>query len=382
MNKNTLKAFTEQAAILEYDGGLDRKAATFRAFELCFPRDYLECMRIAGETPDGMTALYEFLEGLITGTAQRAGEGQPMGAGTKRTETHGTAPEGTPPIKARKGTEALAYMTGKGISLIGAYESGATITSGETWAAAFTADMKIIDALRAGMDSRAKGKITRFYFLPQAAGLLCLDIDRKNGKDGIEEFYAWAEKAGKPRHLLPRFLQDLPANFPCYVQSPSGGLHLYFSYTGGKLQKKPLSPETPGVEIKHGAPGLTSPGSYKNGNPYILHGEIENAPPLPAFILAAIEPPKKKAATYIPQRNEKKEWGKSSWEKIREWTEADGAGAGRNDKAFNLARHARNHGYTEAETLAAIRGEPSLDGLPEKEIETAVHSAFSRGKTA
>ena len=113
-----------------------------------------------------------------------------------------------------------------------------------------------------------------------------------------------------------------------------------------------------------------------------MHGEIENAPPLPAFILAAIEPPKKKAATYIPQRNEKKEWGKSSWEKIREWTEADGAGAGRNDKAFNLARHARNHGYTEAETLAAIRGEPSLDGLPEKEIETAVHSAFSRGKTA
>jgi hypothetical protein len=29
-----------------------------------------------------------------------------------------------------------------------------------------------------------------------------------------------------------------------------------------------------------------------------------------------------------------------------------------------------------------MMGEPYLDGLPEIEIKTAVHSAFSRGKTA
>jgi len=297
----------------------------------------------------------------------------------KITETK-QPPKPAPPLKTREGTEALAYMTGKGIALIGAYDTGATIAKGEAWASAFTADMKIIDGLRAGTDSRIKGRITRFYFLPDKAGLLCLDIDRKNGKDGIEEFYLWAEQAGKPRHLLPHILQDLPHNFPCYVSTPSGGFHLYFRYAGARLQKRPLSPITPAVEIKHGPPGLTSPGSYKNGLPYILHGELDQAPPLPAFILAAIEPQGQRAAAYIPQG--KKEWGKPSWDKIREWTEKDGAGAGRNDRAFNLARHARNHGYTEAEALNAIRQDADINGLPEKEIETAIMSAYSKRITA
>jgi hypothetical protein len=247
----------------------------------------------------------------------------------------------------------------------------------------FTTDFREIAALMAGKGNReglARGTaIERFYFIPANSGLLCLDIDRK---DGIVELYAWAERTGKPGHLLPRFLQDLPANFPCYVQTPSGGLHLYFSYSGGKVQRKTLSPETPGVEIKHGAPGLTAPGSYKNGTPYILYGDLETAPPLPAFILAAIELPKPQAAVYIPQPQRKKAWGKPAWDKIREWTEMDGTGAGRNDRAFHLACHARNHGYTEAETVDALRGEPCLDGLQVKEIETAVHSAFSKRKIA
>jgi hypothetical protein len=35
----------------------------------------------------------------------------------------------------------------------------------------------------------------------------------------VEEFYSWAERAGKPRHLLPLFLQDLPHSFPCFIQA-------------------------------------------------------------------------------------------------------------------------------------------------------------------
>jgi hypothetical protein len=373
------EAFTERAAIFEFDGGLDRRSATLAAFALCFPGDCRAMKETAAAYPDGETALYEYLEGLIKTGPQAHEEGPRMNAETKKTDTH-APPKERPPIPHHEGLQALKYMTAHGIPLIGAYDTGATIAKGEAWASAFTTDMKIINALRAGKDCRANSRITRFYFLPQTAGLLCLDIDRKNGKDGIAEFYAWAERAGKPRILLPRILQDIPANFPCYVSTPSGGLHLYFSYAGVKIQNKPLSPDTPGVELKHGAPGLTSPGSYKNGTPYILHGDIENSPPFPAFILAAIEGPKPKAPAY--QTHAKKEWGKAPWDKIREWTEADGPGAGRNDRAFHLARHARNHGYTETEALAAMRGDPYLDGLPEKEIETAAHSAFSKGKTA
>jgi hypothetical protein len=282
----------------------------------------------------------------------------------------------------REGIPALQYMTGRGIALIGAYDSGAAIAKGEAWAATFTADYAIISALLAGQDSRAKGKINRFYFIPQTAGLLCLDIDRKNGKDGIQEFYSFCERAGKPRHLLPAIFRDLPQSFPCYVSTPSGGYHLYFKYTGGKVQKKLLAPDTPAVEIKQGAPGLTVPGSYKGGRPYVLHGDIDAAPPLPAFILESLVPPKPQAPAYRPATDVKKEWGRPSWDKIKEWTETDGNFSGRNDKAFSYAVHARNHGWTERDTLDQLRGEPSLDGLPETEIITAARSAYSKGKTA
>ncbi len=278
--------------------------------------------------------------------------------------------------ETRQGINALQYLTEQGIPLIGVYQSGAMIA--EQKPESFTTDPAEILSLAEGRgdkNGRARGTpIERFYFIPKDAGLLCLDIDRKNGKDGIAEFYAWAERNGKPRHLLPRFLQDIPNNFPCYVSTPSNGYHLYFRYTGSLIPKKPLAPNTPGVEVKHGKPGLTAPGSYKNGQPYTLHGSLENTPDLPAFLLAGFKIPAPARAVYLPAQ--KKDWGKPSWEKITEWTEKDGAGAGRNDRAFNLARHARDHGYTETETLEAIRFDSGLDGLPEKEILSAVRSAF------
>jgi len=304
-------------------------------------------------------------------------------------QAHNNGPKNMPisqrtsSMRKHKGLAALKHMINLNVALIGVYESGATIAKGEAWAGAFATDMDTINTLWAGTNSRAKGtKIQRFYFIPQAARLLCLDIDNKNGKDGIKEFYLFCEKIGKPRHLLPNYLQDIPQSFPCYVSTPSGGFHLYFSYFGEKLQKKPLSPEAPGVEVIHGKPGITSPGSYKNGKPYILHGNIKNAPLFPLFILTEIEKSKKKPPAYIPHGKIIKDSGRPSWEKIREWTEMDGVGAGRNDRAFHLARHARNHGYTESETLDTLKHEPSLDGLPQKEIETTVKSAFSKRITA
>jgi hypothetical protein len=53
------EAFTERAAIMEIDGGLDRRAVTLRAFGLCFPGDYRECTRNAGKNPDRKTAIEE-----------------------------------------------------------------------------------------------------------------------------------------------------------------------------------------------------------------------------------------------------------------------------------------------------------------------------------
>jgi hypothetical protein len=90
------EAFIERAAIMEYDGRFDRRAATLRAFELCFPGDYRECMRIAGETPEGETVFYEYLEGLIKTGPKTLIKGAAMNAETKQAKQHGIAPDGPP----------------------------------------------------------------------------------------------------------------------------------------------------------------------------------------------------------------------------------------------------------------------------------------------
>jgi hypothetical protein len=91
---------------------------------------------------------------------------------------------------------------------------------------------------------------------------VAVDIDRHPGKvDGLENFYKLF-----PRETLPVELQDLPGSFPCYVQTPSGGFHLYFSYEGPELKLRELAPC---VEIKELQ--ITSPGSRRENGDYILY---------------------------------------------------------------------------------------------------------------
>jgi hypothetical protein len=110
LSSDEREQFTERAAIMEYDGGMNRRAATLRAFELCFPGDYRECMQIAGETPEGETALYEYLEGLIK-KPETVMEGTVVGAETKRQNFYnGKAPDGPPQGRGtrRRGFERMA----------------------------------------------------------------------------------------------------------------------------------------------------------------------------------------------------------------------------------------------------------------------------------
>jgi hypothetical protein len=153
---------------MEINGGLDRRVATLSAFELCFPGEFRECMRIAAGTPDGETVLYEFLEGLLI-NSQYARESPLLNEyspGRENRQSPKDLPIAQEARLTRQGLAALEYMTSQGIPLIGVYENGATIAKGEAWAAAFTVDMDIIKALIIGQDSRIKRPIHRFYFIP------------------------------------------------------------------------------------------------------------------------------------------------------------------------------------------------------------------------
>jgi hypothetical protein len=114
---------------------------------------------------------------------------------------------------------------------------------------------------------------------------LAVDIDRKPGKpDGLETFYRIF-----PRETLPAELHNLPQSFPCYVLTPSGGFHLYFRYDGPDVKLRELGP---GVEIKECQ--ITAPGSHKENGDYVLHGGLNEAPPLYSLNIDAIEEAKRK----------------------------------------------------------------------------------------
>jgi len=134
---------------------------------------------------------------------------------------------------------------------------------------------------------------------------LALGINRKPGKpDGLETFYRIF-----PRETLPAELLELPGSFPVYTQTPSGGFHLYFRYEGPELKLLELAP---GVGIKETQ--ITCPGSRREDGEYVLHGELDKAPPLYGLIIDAIEEVKRKKEQAIAEAQEK-----SGFEKMAEY---------------------------------------------------------------
>jgi hypothetical protein len=275
----------------------------------------------------------------------------------------------------RHGIEALKYMTDKGIPLIGVYPSGAMIAPQQP--ENFTLDAAEIAALINGEGNKnghAKGQlIKRFYFIPERAGFLCLDIDRKEEEiDGLEEFYKLF-----PSAILPRTLQNIETFFPCYVSTPSGGYHLYFRYSGTVIHPANLCL---GVEIKYGRPGLTAPGSSKENGEYILHGNLDDAPPLYGIIIDCIKENLKQTRKnqYSTNHLTTHKNIKSSCAKITLDTLANEAVSiyrGHHDRQVSFAGKACRCNFTLAESLNYVRENPYIFGVG-KDTENTIRSLY------
>jgi hypothetical protein len=280
-----------------------------------------------------------------------------------------------------EGLEALQHILDYGIKVIGTYESGAAIASGNDYTQAFTADIAEIQNLIAGKgdkQGRAQGTpIHRFRFVPKDAGLVCIDIDRghADGIDGLAEFYQMFELDDVYRPGLPKALQDIEhGSFPVYTSTPSGGFHLYFRYRRTETFKH--GSIVPNVEVFHINACLTAPGSYKAGKPYILHGSLDNTPDLyPMFERKLSRQPKERQPVFspLPDRQEREV---PSLNQLAEWAEQDGPYSGRNELCFQIARRAARaiYAYTENEVIAFLQGYYATSG--HEQIKSAVYSAF------
>ena len=108
---------------------------------------------------------------------------------------------------------SIQHFIDHGIDLIPTLPSGATMGSWKDMQN-YTRDY----AKLVGLWTNNGGR--KFQLYPRVNGLLCLDIDRKNGKDGLKELYGIFSQVG---WAMPSYLLDT-RTFPAYTVTSSCSL--------------------------------------------------------------------------------------------------------------------------------------------------------------
>ena len=199
--------------------------------------------------------------------------------------------------------------------------------------------------------------IRRFIFRPESAGLVGIDCDIKNGKNGVN---ALIEIIGN--------IENLP-----YTTTPTGGRHYYFL-----AEKKDfISCEIcPGIEVKHRGL-ITLPGSCRDDGNYNFHGDPGDIKPLP-IELKKIIPARGPESEHI---RIPPEYECLPLKKISEILLCQGLGpmpGNRNRYSFEYARFAKKMGHRPESVLRYLSYLES-DDFRHAEIKAAVNSAFNGG---
>jgi hypothetical protein len=111
------------------------------------------------------------------------------------------------------------------------------------------------------------------------SGLVVVDLDRKNGKDGVTVFDRWLDEYGADLSACP------------VVETPSGGYHVLFRQPEGNVIGCPVTFKPLGIDIK-GIGGyvmaldtVLSDGTYYE----LAQGILSNAPPLFPWLVDMIQ---------------------------------------------------------------------------------------------
>lgn len=105
--------------------------------------------------------------------------------------------------------------------------------------------------------------------------LLVIDLDRKNGIDGVANFNEWLADKGLA----------IPDEAP-RISTQSGGIHIYLRLPDGVEMPSPEGCPVPGVDLRSGSPDTGASGFYvvAYGDP----GPWEDLPQAPADLLEAL----------------------------------------------------------------------------------------------
>lgn len=143
-------------------------------------------------------------------------------------------------------------------------------------------------------DATTDAADVRFLFdqAPRAAGygiacggelrLIGLDLDRKNGVDGVTEL----------NRLSGLYGFEIPAQ-TWTALTPSGGYHLGLIAPAGAAVPNSAGRVGPGIDVRGSRGYLVGPGSTGRSGQYVFHPQLGYTPPqpVPAPLLTLMQPP-------------------------------------------------------------------------------------------
>ena len=192
-----------------------------------------------------------------------------------------------------KPQESIESYLQKGIALIPSKDKKPLIAYSKD-------ESKLIRTLQDLEKWQEKGVI-EFGFIPSKAGMIVIDLDKgadhSNKSDGIANFRRLIERNELAEKEI---FKDFPNNYPCYTETANGGLHLYFSVeilNESRLKNfdRPRL-ESQNIELKYNSK-VTAAGSVIDGKKYIMHGNLDNIPPMTFKICDMLAKPNPKHKT-------------------------------------------------------------------------------------
>lgn len=223
------------------------------------------------------------------------------------------------------------------------------------------------DVVRAGFDQapHAAG-----YGIACGAGplpLVGLDLDRKNGVDGVAELNRLAAKHG---FAIPRTVT---------VCTPSGGFHLWFTGPGGTSVPNSVSRLAPGIDVRGTRGYLVGPGSRGKAGAYTIHPSVTEPTvhPIPERLLQLLMPPAAPKFRQPLQRRVPSPRG-NVLDGLVQFVATAPQGT-RNDRLFWAAcrawEHVRDEHLAAGEVAGALVSAAVGTGLGERAAENTVNSA-------
>jgi len=203
----------------------------------------------------------------------------------------------------------------------------------------------------------------RFVHVPCRAGLIALDIDVKNNRNGMQSLEVYCQNKGMSFQGL---LKDTS-----FTNTPNGGLHVNFKYSGEPVLNNEI---LEGVEVKY-SNLITAPGSISDKGLYEALRNLTDSQTFPTFLQDLLVPRYKQAEE---QKNNQTFSSDITLDKIESVLFSQGhrpESGQRNRYAFNFSMFAAKKGKDRDIVTNYLLKYKSSD-FPECEIKSTVKSAY------